>query len=133
MTIDERTEMRLGEKAELVSEGEELEAFARSLGAEIYGVAAAEAFREFPKKPQPSKFVPDAKSMVIIGMPNTPELYATVAKPALAEIFRRGADDVARTEKDIGRPPAGAERFYITDENTILTHEVSLIAYKMAW
>ena len=38
-------------------EGEELEAFARSLGAEIYGVATADAFNEFPDKPQPSKFV----------------------------------------------------------------------------
>ena len=114
-------------------EGEELEAFARSLGAEIYGVATADAFNEFPDKPQPSKFVPDARSVIVIGMPNTREIYATVAKPELAEIFRTGADDVALSEKHLGRPPAGAEQFYLGDEVTLLTHEVGLIGYKIAW
>ncbi len=133
MAIRDRTKTQSGKRAELVKEGEELEVFARSLGAEIYGVAAAEAFKEFPDKPQPNKFVPDAKSVIIIGMPNTRELYATVAKPELAEIFRRGADDAALTEKYISKPPAGAERFYVGDEVTILTHEVGLIGYKIAW
>ena len=72
MAISERDRIRPSERAELVKEGEELEAFARSLGADIYGVAAAEAFKEFPKKPQPSKFVPGAKSLVVVGMPFTP-------------------------------------------------------------
>ena len=133
MAISDRTKVHPEDSAELVEEGEEMEAFAHSLGAEIYGVAAAEAFKEFRNKPQPSKFVPDAKSVAIIGMPNTTELYATVAKPELADISRRGADDAARTGKDISKPPAGAERFYIGDEVTILTHEVGLIGYKIAW
>ena len=133
MATSDRTKIYSGDKAKLTREGENLEAFARSFGAEIYEVAKAEAFKGSPQKPQPSKFVPDAKSVVIIGMPFTVELYATVAKPELAEIFRSEADDAARTGKDIGRPPAGAERFYITDENTILTHEVGLIGYKIAW
>ena len=133
MTISDRAKIHPEDRAELVREGEELETFARSLGAEIYGVVRSEAFEAFPKKPQPSKFVPDAKSVVIIGMPFTIELYDTVAKPELAEIYRSGADDAARTGEDIGRPPAGAERFYITDENNILTHEVGLIGYKIAW
>lgn len=68
LAISDRNEIYPEEKTEIMREGEELEAFTRSLGAEIYGVAKAEAFREFPKKPQPSKFVPDAKSVVIIGM-----------------------------------------------------------------
>ena len=133
MAIGERTKIRLSERAGLIKEGEELEAFARSLGAESYGVAAAEAFKEFPKKPQPSKFVPDAKSVVIIGMPNLPELYATVAKPSMAEVFKKGADNAGRAEKDMGRPPAGAERYYLNEELTILTHEVTMMAYKVAW
>ncbi len=133
MAISDRTGIHLKNKAELVTAGEELEAFARSLGAEIYGVASAEAFKEFPQKPQPSKFVPDAKSVVIVGMPFTREIYATVAKPELAEIFRSGADDAALTGKDIAKPPAGAERFYTKDEQTILNHEVGLIGYKIAW
>lgn len=133
MAISERSRANIKEKTRIIIEGDELEAFARSLGVEVYGVAAAEAFKEFPNKPQPSKFVADAKSVIIIGMPNTPELYATAAKPELAEIFRKEADDVARTGKDIGRPPAGAERFYFGDEVTLLTHEVGLAGYKIAW
>lgn len=133
MAIGDRTEIYPEDKAKLSRESEDLEAFARSLGAEIYGVAKAEAFKEFPQKPQPSKFVPDAKSVVIIGMPFTIELCATVAKPELAEIYRSGSEEAARTGRDVDRPPAGAERFYIDDENTILTHEVGLMGYKLAW
>lgn len=133
MTISSRTERHPEDKVELIREGEELETFARSLGAEIYGVAAAEAFKEFPKKPQPKKFVPDAKSVVIIGMPNLPELYATVAKPSMAEIIERGADVAGRSEKDAAKPPAGAERYFLGDEFNLLTHEVSMMAYKIAW
>lgn len=133
MVINERSERRLKEKAQLANEGEELEAFARSLGVEIYGVASAEAFKEFPKKPQPSKFVPDAKSVVVIGMPNHPEIYATVAKPELAEVVRRGSDYAGRSEKDMGKPIPGLEDYYTGDEIDILTHEVGLMGYKIAW
>ena len=133
MAISERPKVSLKERPELIKEGEELEAFARSLGAEIYGVAAAEAFTEFPKKPQPSKFVPDARSVIVVGMPNTPELYATVASPGLAEIKRKAAEDAARSEKDRGRPPAGAERYFINEEIALLTNEVMKIGYKIVW
>jgi len=133
VTIIERNEARPGERTELIKDGEELEAFARSLGVEIYGVAAAEAFKEFPKKPQPSKFIPDAKSVIIIGMPNLPELYNTVARPSMAEVVKRGSDEAGRSEKDFGKPPAGTERFFVNEEYTILTHEVTMLAYRMAW
>jgi len=133
MAISDQTKVHPGDTAELVRESKELEEFTRSLGAEIYGVAAAEAYKEFPKKPQPSKFVPDAKSVIIIGMPNNLELYATVAKPWLAEVFRRGSEDAASAGKDVGRPPAGAERYYIGEEIAILRHEVALIGYKVSW
>jgi len=133
MAVRERARIRPSERAELVKEGEELEAFARSLGADIYGVAAAEAFKEFPKKPQPSKFVPDAKSVVVVGMPFTPELFATVAKPVLAEVSRKAAEDAALEEKHLGRPPAGAERYFINDEQAMLSNEVVKIGYKISW
>lgn len=133
MTISDKVKIYPEDGTKLVREGEELEAFARALGAEIYGVATSEAFKAFSNKPQPSKFVPDARSVVVIGMPFTLELFDTVAKPELAEIYRSGADDAALTGTDVGKPPAGAERFYITDENEILTHEVGLIGYKIAW
>ena len=134
MAISERPEAGISEKEGLIKGGEELEAFARSLGAEIYGVASAEAHqKEFANKPQPGRFVPDAKSVVIIGMPFTPELFTTVARPSLAEMSRQGADYAARAERDIGKPPAGAERFYINEEQAMLTNEVIKIAYKVAW
>ncbi len=133
MVIDERTEIRPADKARIVSDGEELEAFARSLGADVYGVASAEAYQEFTKKPQPGKYVPGAKSVVVIGMANSPELYATVAKPSMALITKKGADVAGRAEKDVDRPPAGAERYFINEESAMLTHEVVRIAYKIAW
>ncbi|MBI2907486.1 MAG: epoxyqueuosine reductase [Chloroflexi bacterium] len=113
--------------------GAELEAFARSLGAEIYGVASAEAYlRDFPTKPPPTKFVPDAKSVIIVGMPFSPAIYATVARPEMAEVFRKPADP-AGGEKAVNRPPAGAERYYSSPENTMLQHEVAMIGYKVGW
>ena len=133
MAISERDGIQIDERAELVKEGDELEAYARSLGAEIYGVASAKSFEKFPKKPQPSKFVPDAKSVVVIGLPNLPELYATVARPSLAEVSRSAADDAGLGDRDNGRPPAGSERYYIGEELGMLSTEVMRIAYKISW
>jgi epoxyqueuosine reductase QueG len=123
---------QIGNK-KLEKEGQKIEGFARDLGAEIYGVASAEAFNKFPKKPQPSKFVPDARSVIIVGMPFTPEIYATVAKPWLAGISRKGGEEAGLTDKTLRKPPAGVERYFMGDENTILSHEVGLMAYKIAW
>ena len=113
--------------------GSEIEEYARSLGAEIYGVASAEKYQElFPRKPQPSKFVEGAKSVIIVGLPFSREIMETVAKPWLAEIHRKGADDAALDQRGSQQPPAGAERYYMGPENVMLTHEVSMIAYKLA-
>jgi epoxyqueuosine reductase QueG len=133
MAISDRTRIRPRARGELIREGEELEAFARSLGADIYGVATAEAFKEFAKKPQPSKFVPDAKSVIVVGMGMLPELWATVARPSLADISEKASEYASRSEKDIGRPPAGAERYFINDEEAMLTNEVVRMAFKISW
>ena len=118
---------------EILQGGAELEAFTRSLGAEIYGVAATAEWSRFPQKPPPSKFVADAKSVIIVGMPFSREIFDTVAKPWLAEIHHRGADLAAMGANTQGIPPAGAERYYLDPENEMLTHEVCLIGYKVAW
>ncbi len=131
--ISKQTKSPRDENTKIEREAQELESYARSLGAEVYGIASAEAFKEFPEKPQPSKFVPDAKSVITVGMPFTPELYATVAKPWLAGISREAADGAALSDKSMRKPQAGVERYFIGDENNILTHEVGLIAYKIAW
>jgi epoxyqueuosine reductase QueG len=110
-----------------------MEAYARSLGAEIYGVASADKYRElFPNKPQPDKFVDGARSVIIIGLPFSREIMDTVAKPWLAEVHRSGADRVALSEPQAQRPPAGAERYYLGPENEMLVHETSLIGYRLA-
>jgi len=133
MAIGQRPRTRLNKKAALVNEGKELEAYARSLGAEVYGVAAAEAFEQFPEKPQPSRFMPDARSVLIVGVANTPELFATVRTPEMAEISPKGSEYAARSDGDMEKPPAGAERYFLNDEVVQLTNEVLLIAYRTAW
>lgn len=122
------------ETVTLVQEvGTETEAFARSLGAEIYAVASAARYEElFPGKPPPSKFVDGAKSVIIVGLPFSREIMDTVAKPWLAEIHRAGADAAALDSQSLERPPAGAERYYLEPENDMLTHEVSMIGYRLA-
>ena len=113
--------------------GSETEAFARSLGAEIYGVASADRLEElFPEKPPPGKFMEGARSVIIVGLPFTREIMDTVATPWLAEVHRKGADDAAMDSRSAQRPPAGAERYYLGPENEMLTHEVSMIGYRLA-
>ena len=113
--------------------GLEIEAYARSLGAEIYGVASADRCEElFPDKPPPGKFVGGARSVIIVGLPFSREIMDTVAQPWLAEIHRTGADDAALDAENMQRPAAGAERYYLGPENEMLTHEVSMIGYRLA-
>ncbi len=113
--------------------GVEVEAYARSLGAEIYGVASAENYEKlFPSKPPPSKFVEGAKSVIIVGLPFSREILDTVAKPWLAEVHQSGAEAAALDPSGGQRPAAGAERYYLGPENLMLTHEVCLIGYKLA-
>lgn len=108
---------------------QEVEAFARSLGAELYGVAsAAEYAGVFPDKPQPTGFVRGAQSVVVIGLPFEPGTIATVLRPELAGLRSRAADQVTTS----GVQPAGAERFFLGEENGILARELQLVGYKMA-
>ncbi|HEY90628.1 MAG TPA: epoxyqueuosine reductase [Dehalococcoidia bacterium] len=132
MAISEKPGGKTGES--IISEGNELELFARSLGAEIYGVASAEAYSaEFPQKPQPDRYVPGAKSIIIIGLPQSPELWATVAKPQLAAVSRKASDEASYTVSGSKRTPMGAERFFINPEQTMLTNELLKMAYRIAW
>ena len=115
------------------AQGRRIEDYAHSLGAEIYGVASAETYRElFPTKPAPDKFVEGARSVILVGLPYSPEVMDTVAKPWLAEIRQQAAETAARDSGDAPRPPAGAERYYLGPENEMLTHEVAVIAYRLA-
>ena len=112
----------------LTKERTELRDYALSLGAEIYGVASAVAYKErFPEKPQPERFIPDARSVIVIGMAFNKGTLATVVKPSAAGLKRKSADSVTNKGQI-----AGAERYFSGEENAILDREVNLIAYRIA-
>jgi epoxyqueuosine reductase QueG len=109
--------------------GEELAGYARGLGAELYGVAsAADYAREFPDKPPPTRFVKDAQSVIIIGMPFEPGTTATVLRPELAGLRAQASDAITTSNVQ----PAGAERFFLGPENEILARELAAMGYKIA-
>ena len=107
----------------------ELREYALSLGAELYGVAsAADYVAQFADKPQPTRFVEHARSVVVIGLPFEPGTIATVLRPEHAGLRRRAADQVATASVQ----PVGAERFFLGEENALLAREVSLMGYRIA-
>jgi len=107
--------------------GEELERYARSLGAELYGVASAEDYaREFPHKPQPTRFIEGARSVVILGLPFSRGTMDTVLRPELANLRRRAAEEVAAKAR-----PVGAERFFMAEENAVIKQELGVMAYRV--
>jgi epoxyqueuosine reductase QueG len=109
--------------------GEELARYARELGAELYGLAsAADYAREFPDKPPPTRFMEDAQSVIIIGLPFEPGTVATVLRPELAGLRAKASDTVTASNVQ----PAGAERFFLGEENGILARELAMMGYKIA-
>lgn len=107
----------------------ELEGFVRGLGAELYGVASAERYiEEFPGKPSPRAFMEDAHSIIVIGLPYEPATVATVLNPDLARLRKKATDDVTAPKVQ----PAGAERYFLGEENGILVRELQLMGYKTA-
>jgi len=109
--------------------GAELREYALALGAELYGVAAAADYADqFPDKPQPTSFVENARSVIVIGLPFEPGTVATVLRPELSGLRARRADQVAAT----GVQPVGAERFFLGEENALLNREIALMGYKIS-
>jgi epoxyqueuosine reductase QueG len=113
---------------EILQYGRDLETYARSLGADIYGVASAAAYeQEFPGKPSPSRFVPGAQSVIVVGLPFTVGIYASVIRPELTGLHRRAAEEV--TSKGSIQ---GAERYFLTEEMALLDREIRVMAYRLA-
>ena len=109
--------------------GEQLCDYALSLGAELYGAASASDYAtHFAAKPQPTRFIPDAKAVIVIGLPFEPGTVATVLSPQLAGLAAKAADQVGAS----GVQPAGAERFFLAEENATITRELDLIGYRLA-
>ena len=133
MAISEKRGRKPDEKSALAREATDLEEYARSMGADVFGIAKAEAFSQYPDKPQPEEFVSGAKSVVVLGVANTPGMFDSVATPQLADISPQGADYAARTSQYMDRPPTGAERYFLNDEVVQLTNDVMRIGYKTSW
>ena len=109
--------------------GDELREYAESLGVELYGVASAEDYaREFPDKPQPTLFVENARSIIVIGLPFEPGTVATVLRPELAGLRARATEQVGTG----GVQPFGAERYFLDEELGVLIRELTHVGYKMA-
>ena len=112
--------------ADVAQAGVAYRVYAQELGADLYGVAAAEDFCLFPTKPQPDRFVQGARSVIVVGMAFTRSTMMSVLRPELSGLARRAADSVTNKAQ-----PQGAERFFMDEENALLSREVSLIAYRM--
>lgn len=107
----------------------EIEQLARSMGAEVYGVASVSEYEnQFPHKPRPSAFVENAKSIIVFGLPFEPGTVATVLNPELAGLRRKAADEVTASKVQ----PSGAERYFLGEENALLSREIQLIGYRLA-
>ena len=108
---------------------EEIERLTRSLGAEVYGVASAVEYEAmFPDKPKPAAFVKDAKSVIVFGLPFEPGTITSVLNPGLAGLKRKAAEGVTASNAQ----PIGAERYFLEEENAMLSREVQLIGYQVA-
>lgn len=108
--------------------GKDLETYARSLGADIYGVASATAYEQrFPDKPSPKRFLPDAQSVIVLGLPFTVNIYASVIRPELTGLHRRADEEVTSKGSILG-----AERYFLTEEMAILDREIRMMAYRVA-
>ena len=109
--------------------GSEIREYALSLGAELYGVASAAGYAEhFPEKPQPTKFVENARSVIVIGLPFEPGTIATVLRPELSGLRARATEQVTSSRTQ----PIGAERYFLGNENAILDRELGLMGYRIS-
>lgn len=111
---------------EVLQMGEEYREYAKGLGADVFGVAAAEDFRVFPGKPQPERFVEGARSVIVVGMAYAEGTMASVLRPELSGLSKRATESVTNRAR-----PLGAERFFMEEENALLNHETALIAYRL--
>ena len=88
----------------------DLRKYAVSLGAELYGVASVKDYAEqFSDKPQPTKFIENAESVIIIGLPFEPGTIATVLRPELSGL----RDEATEQVSSAASVPQGAEQYFL--------------------
>ena len=71
--------------------------------------------------------MPQPRSVVVIGLPHESGTVATVLCPELSGLRSQAEDQVAAS----GVQPVGAERFFPGDDDTLLSRELSRMAYKL--
>lgn len=138
MVIDSRTapeaenvERQATDEERYTALNGEIEAYCRSLGLDLYGVASAAAYEErFPEKPKPSSFVSDAQSIIVIGIAFEPSTVATVLHPHLSNLRPYTPEQIANP-RSIEQPPE-ARRFFLFDERTMIIQEMNWMAYRIA-
>ncbi len=95
---------------------ESVKALARSLGADLAGIAAAEAFTDAPPALRPSAVLPSARSVVVLGGAFPPEIldaeppeYTALRNSTAAKMTRMAKDLAARlTEAGFEAAPVDA-------------------------
>jgi len=126
MNAREETSSARRYAAEVVRDGEDLQAYVLGMGADLYGVAAAEDFAAFPDKPQPGKFVTEPRSVIVFALAYNRSTMASVLTPDLSGLSRKASELFTRKMQ-----PLGAEGFFAGEEFGVLTRELSLIAYRL--
>jgi epoxyqueuosine reductase QueG len=112
--------------AEVLRAGEDLRRRVLEMGADLYGVAAAEDFAGFADKPQPERFVAGARSVAAFAMACNRSTMESVLTPELSGLSNKASESFARRIQ-----PLGAEGFFAGDEFGVLARELSLIAYRL--
>jgi epoxyqueuosine reductase QueG len=112
--------------ADVARAGEDLREYVLEMGADLYGVAAAEDFAGFPDKPQPGRLVKDPRSVVAFALACNRSTMASVLAPNLSGLTRKASESFTRKIQ-----PLGAEGFFSGEEFGVMARELSLIAYRL--
>lgn len=90
----------------------------------FYGVAAADAFERFDNAPDPRKYLPGAKSVIVFGMPYTRGQFQTVLDPELRPGFR----PIDKSEHQM----KAEERYHFQVEHDLLKGRSKYFGYQLA-
>jgi epoxyqueuosine reductase QueG len=91
----------------------------------FYGVAAADAFEQFENAPDPRKYLPGAKSVIVFGMPYTRAQFQTVLDPELRPGFRP-------VDKAEYQQMKAEERHFFQPEYDLIKGRLKYLGYQIA-
>ena len=119
------------ERASGSEAADDLKSYVFSLGIELFGIASVEDYKKFfPSKPQPTNFIKEARSIMVIGLPLEPYTVATVLKPEISAIGSRYAyEEGGYREKEFS---AATRRWFLTEEKETIYSELDLFSYRIS-